>query len=53
MVPAPQGLKDCEANLLAANLRAIETQTFLDLDSDLLEHAERVAAGFWRRPSCP
>jgi hypothetical protein len=41
MVPAPQGLEDREANLLAAHLGAFEAQTFLDLNSDLLERAKR------------
>jgi hypothetical protein len=41
MVPAPQGLEDREANLLAGHLGALEPQTFLDLNSDLLERAER------------
>ena len=46
MVPAPQGLEDCEANLLAAHLRPNEAQTFLDLNSDLLERAKRERSVF-------
>ena len=53
MVPAPQGLEDCEANLLAAHLRANEAQTFLDLNSDLLERAERERSVFGGGLACP
>ena len=46
MVSAPQGLEDCEANLLAAHLRANEAQTFLDFNGDLLQRAKRERSVF-------